>query len=165
MSKKEEFLNLGKITVKYDLAEYWNAEFQFVECSKKISELTELYHPWFGLDGALISFEDALLTDSGSHEMGLRLPDIIVVDSSPHRKEHIENIEFGKLWAVPVATDLGSGISLILDSNHTLSYLYRKYLDEGIETIVPVMELRGHHLEDVFYDFKILNKKKELSII
>lgn len=63
---------------------------------------------------------------------------------------------------VPVATDMNSGATLLLDSNHTLSNLL--YVDKSEQALprlnrIKTVSLRGYGLEQTIPDFEIINRQ------
>lgn len=60
---------------------------------------------------------------------------------------------------VPIATDLKSNKTLVLDSNHTIVNLIRGLGPRELKrTHIPIVHIKGVDLEDVICDFKILNR-------
>ena len=62
-----------------------------------------------------------------------------------------------KIQPVPVATDLISQKSLLLDSNHTITATLSR-LNPDLSTKIDIVRLIGTNLEDIIGDFGILNK-------
>lgn len=67
--------------------------------------------------------------------------------------------DIGLLEPVPIATDLKSGQTLMLDSNHTIAnILHERGRSLDKHTTLQVVRLVGSDLEDVVADFKIINR-------
>ena len=65
------------------------------------------------------------------------------------------------LSPVPIATDMNSGATLLLDSNHTLSNLvYADNSDQALPRLntIKTVSLTGHSLEQIIPDFEIINR-------
>lgn len=60
---------------------------------------------------------------------------------------------------VPVATDLQTGKTLILDSNHTLVHIINSAGQVSHNSSIPVARIIGNDLSDIVPDFYILNRK------
>lgn len=66
------------------------------------------------------------------------------------------------LSPVPIATDMNSGATLLLDSNHTLSNLV--YIDNSDQALprlntIKTVSLTGYSLEQIIPDFEIINRQ------
>ena len=105
------------------------------------------------------SFEDALCD---IRVRGIRISDSDKIDLDSQRKKIIEEYQrktYKNLEKVPVATDLATKRTLILDSNKTCVALYRNYFQNPEKNIkIPLIEIRGEELESVIGDFIIINR-------
>lgn len=72
-----------------------------------------------------------------------------------------EELSLDRLWPIPIATDMGSGKTLILDGNHTLANLAADMRDKPL-TMLPFVEVSGHDLARIVPDFKVLNRQTVL---
>jgi hypothetical protein len=64
------------------------------------------------------------------------------------------------LHPIPIATDLKSGKTLLLDSNHTITSIVGELSAKNLEGItLSVVHVTGNGLEDFIPDFRILNRK------
>jgi len=111
------------------------------------------------LDTIIKSFEDALCD---IRVRGIRISDSDKIDLDSQRKKIIEEYQrktYKNLEKVPVATDLATKRTLILDSNKTCVALYRNYFQNPEKNIkIPLIEIRGEELESVIGDFIIINR-------
>jgi hypothetical protein len=155
---KEQFLELENIRVIVDAKNYFNADFVFVETLKNISDCGNFYHPWYRFRGEVVDFMDAFHDKLGLIA-GVKLSEIEKVDLDPQIIIDIANLNFDTIHPIPIATDMNIGLTIMLDSNHTLSCLYRRFLQTGTDIAIPVVELKGNNLEDMFFDFAILKAK------
>lgn len=68
-------------------------------------------------------------------------------------------LDIAKFYPIPLATDLKSGGTLLLDSNHTLANMVHE-LDKTThhDIQLPVLRVSGQRLEDIVPDFYIVNR-------
>ena len=67
-----------------------------------------------------------------------------------------------RLYPIPIATDLISGRTLLLDSNHTITSIVGKLDLSHINKIkISVIRIKGRGLEAIIGDFNILNREKQ----
>jgi hypothetical protein len=79
------------------------------------------------------------------------------------------DLEFGdrtvpkpmEIWHIPLATDLRTDRSIILDSTHLLANFGLTGLSPDIH--LPVVVVTGHDIEDLLPDFEILNRQMLVS--
>ncbi|RYX79311.1 hypothetical protein EON76_01150 [bacterium] len=63
---------------------------------------------------------------------------------------------------VPIATDMNSGATLLLDSNHTLSNLLSvNKSEQALPRLnrIKTVSLKGYRLEQIIPDFEIINRQ------
>ena len=160
---KLEFLNTfvyatDKIRMRFDVKAFMSDEtIQVVKEKLSLEELLSYYVPKYEKHGE---------RDIRDMKQQLKDPDVFPLLLSKAIQDPVKwdlNIStnslptIDKIQTVPVATDLISQKSLLLDSNHTITATLSK-LKPNLSTKIDIVRIIGTGLEDVIGDFGILNK-------
>ncbi len=158
--KKDEFLDQfrqGKITIWFNDAAF--REDDNIDITEEVvsSEVIKNFH-------VLRSQKDGVLDhrsiEKRIYDSTSSLVTVNKVAKSPKEwdLELGERVlpEFKNITNIPVATDIESGKTLILDSNHCLANLINQATDDFT---IPIVRLKGKHLERIIIDFYILNRQ------
>jgi len=164
LMNKGEFINKyrkAQITIWFKDNIFLNDEaISIRDANYKISSLGEFYCPWhYDHNNNLIGAIEQAICDPDARSVQLKSSETIHLDRD---KENIilsfrNNFpEFSN--PVPVATDLNTKRTLILDANKRCIALYRNYLDNKVDEVIPFIEVDGQGLERLVEDFKIINR-------
>jgi hypothetical protein len=138
----QNFLNDNNVTISQETINSENIRMYYVLRSKKDGVLDSR-----GIEERVLDASSTLIvvneaaSDPSSWDLGLE--GRILPDSN-------------SLTPIPVATDLSSNKSLLLDSNHCATNLINTS-DGSID--IPIIRLSGANLENIIEDFRILNRR------
>ncbi len=164
---KSEFLaqfvyQPDKIRMLFDVPLFLqNATIEITQEEVSLRELLDFYVPKYKKEGKFDSRGiEEQITDPGTLPLAVNEA---ILDPEKWNlsigSEKLPRLE--QLDTVPIATDLMSGKTLLLDSNHTIISLVSKIdpdlLSEGKLTVVRII---GRGLEEIIRDFRILNRKE-----
>ena len=160
---KQEFLNTyiyapSKIRMRFDVEAFISDEtIQVVKEKLGLQDLLSYYVPKYEKQGERDMRDiKQQLKDSDTHPLLLNkaILDPVKWDLNISTKS-LPPIE--KIQPVPIATDLISQKSLLLDSNHTITAILSR-LKPDLSTKIDIVRIIGTSLEDVIGDFGILNR-------
>jgi hypothetical protein len=134
-------------------------EIEIKRSSKKISELLDFYVLRYAkggkLDGRSI---DSKLSDKSTQLLQLKEVindlgkwDLETSDKLPRRDD---------MWPIPLATDVVTGTTILLDSNHTLAAIVKNQ-QLSADTTIACAELIGPNMARVLPDFGFTKKEYE----
>lgn len=161
---KLEFLNSfiyapNRIRMQFDIEAFMNDEtILVVEEKLSLEELLSYYVPKYEKQGE---------RDIRDIKQQLKDPDVFPLLLSKAMQDPVKwdlNIStkslppIDRILPIPVATDLISQKSLLLDSNHTITATLSR-LNPDLSTKIDVVRLIGTNLEDIIGDFGILNRE------
>jgi len=164
---KEQFLQLfGEIIFMMGNIDKFQKDDKLIFERRQITleDLGHYYCPWYydydNMRGyvhvpfeAIKDFSSATAVKMKDVESNIRFP-----SKESKINQYIKDFQ-GKteesLRPFPIATDVKFNKSLILDGNHTLVALYKTW-DKSIT--IPIVEIRGDGLAQIFLDFDIVYK-------
>lgn len=161
---KQEFLNTfiyapDKIRMRFDVETFLNDEtIQLVKEKLSLEDLLSYYVPKYEKRGE---------RDIRDIKQQLKDPDVFPLLLSKAIQDPVKwdlNISTKdlppteKIQPIPVATDLISQKSLLLDSNHTITATLSR-LNPDLSTEIDIVRLIGTNIEDIIGDIGILNRE------
>lgn len=161
---KDEFLRKYRrpqITIWFnDNVFLSDVQIDIQEAQYKISSLGEFYCPWhYDSNNCLIGSIEQAVGDPAVKSMRIKMSELINLD-----EERLKVIDLfiknfpGLNDPIPLATDLNTKKTLILDANKRCVALYRNYLKSEIDNNLEFIEITGTGLEKLIEDFKIINR-------
>lgn len=160
MLSKHKFIDMyrPKIIIFFDDAAFsQNQSITVEEKSKPLSEMLDFFVPKYAKNGA---FDDrdfkSQVTDLDVTP--LKLSRVSVEPKKWGLEQTSELPLVGSLGPIPIATDLSSGKTLILDSNHTLANMISLGKFTNTTAQLKVVEIIGRDLAPAIQDFYILNR-------
>lgn len=159
----EEYINRpDKIRVIFHVGAFLqNLSIIYSEERIGIDKVLKFYVPKYSKNGSLDErrIEDQI---NDPAVVPLRVEDAVSDPSAwglDASDELVDNI--AELNPIPVATDLSSGRTLLLDSNHTIVNILKNLSQDSFASqSISIVRITGEGLEDVIEDFKILNRKQ-----
>ena len=160
MITKSEFITLyrPRIQMIFNNDDFFqNQSIVIAEKTKTLTEFLNFFVPKYKKNGVfdVRGFEDQILDPNTKT---LRLSDVYGEPDKWGLAQTSELPMIGSLNPIPVATDLKSGKTLILDSNHTLANILNQSEQIDRRTQLRVVEITGRDLAAVIQDFHILNR-------
>lgn len=129
-----------------------------------ISNFAEFYCPFYYCNYTNeirdIDYSGAILS---IYCYSMQIKDKNLIDINAERKNKIEKLQKNlsiNIYSVPIATDIYSHKTLILDSNKTCTAIYRNYLENLNNIHINISEIIGTRLEQIVGDFIIVNRIK-----